>query len=162
MRRLLLPLVFLLALSPALTRAQKLPTLVVHTFVLAPGVSWPYDMNNLQLETFAQLLIKDSKIFNVLLEAPKDSPPSYVLEGEVLEWHAGNRAERALVGMGAGRETAKIHFWLTGRDGKKVYEHTDVIRQSFTGDVLAASRNQLVRPFAEKVASRLAEAKFRN
>ena len=162
MRRLLLPLIVFLALSSSSSHARNLPTLIVHTFVLAPGVSWPYDMNNLQLETFAQVKIKDSKLFDVLFDAPKDSPPSYVLDGEVLEWHAGNRAERVFVGMGAGRETAKIHFWLTSRDGKKAYEHTDVIRQPFTGDVLAASQNHLVRPFAEKIAARLAEAKLPN
>ena len=31
-------------------------------------------------------------------------------------------------GSVAGRENCKIHFWLTDKDGKKVFETTDIVR----------------------------------
>lgn len=149
-----------LALAPALSYAQNKPVLVVHVFTLAPKAVWPYEMNQMQLQTVTELKLKDGEKFEVATEPPKDVPPNYILDGEVLEWHAGNRATRMFVGMGAGRETAKIHYWLTDKDGKKVFEHTDTIRQAFWGNAYAPSVNQLAQPFADKIAGRLADAKL--
>jgi len=149
-----------LALAAGASRAQQKPTLAVHVFTLGKDVVWPYDMNQMQLQTITELKIKDKDHFDVVNEAPKDAAQVYVLDGEVLEWHAGNKATRLLVGMGSGRETAKIHYWLTDKDGKKVFEHTDTIRQAFWGNQYASSVNQLAQPFADKIAARLAEAKL--
>jgi len=149
-----------LGLVAAPSHAQQKPALVVHVFTLAKDVVWPYDMNQMQLQTITELKIKDKDHFDVVNETPKDAAHFYVLDGEVLEWHAGNRATRMFVGMGAGRETAKIHYWLTDKDGKKVFEHTDTIRQAFWGNTYASSVNQLAQPFADKIAARLAEAKL--
>src|SRR5712664_3027301 len=76
------------------------------------------------------------------------------------EWHPGNRAKRWVVGMGSGRETAKIHYWLTDASGKKVFDHTDTNRAAFWGNGYADSVGQLAQPFADKIADRLAEAKL--
>ncbi len=97
----------------------------------------------------------------VAAEKPKDwTGKVYVLDGEVLEWHAGNKAERTLIGYGSGRETAKIHYWMTdAATGKKVFEHTDTIRQAFWGNAYANSV-ELAQPFADKIAVRLKEAKL--
>ena len=57
-----------------------------------------------------------------------------------------------LVGMGTGRETAVIHYWLTDKTGKKVFEHTDTIRAAFWGNAYAGSVGQLAQPFADKIA----------
>jgi hypothetical protein len=62
--------------------------------------------------------------------------------------------------MGSGRETAKIHYWLTDASGKKVFEHTDTIRAAFWGNGYADSVGQLAQPFADKIAERLAAAKI--
>jgi hypothetical protein len=62
-------------------------------------------------------------------------------------------------GSVAGRENAKIHFWLTDKDGKKVLEQTDTIRQLFMRNKHEKSTGMLARPFREKIAERLKDAK---
>lgn len=158
----LLGLTLVLTLASILQGAeQSKPTLVVETFVMANGVVWPYDMNQLKLETLGELIKKDDQYFFVLAEPVKDAKGAvYTLGGEVLEWHAGNRAERLLVGMGSGRETAKIHYWLTDISGKRVFDHTDTIHQAFSGNAYAGSVGQLAQPFADKIAERLKQAKL--
>jgi hypothetical protein len=141
---------------------QSKPTLVVNVFFVASGVSCPYDMNQLKLATIGELIQKDGQHFFVVPEPPSQGEGGvvYTLGGEVLEWHPGNRAKRLLVGMGSGRETAKIHYWLIDISGKKVFDHTDTIRQSFSGNPYAGSVGQLAQPFADKIAERLKAAKL--
>jgi hypothetical protein len=144
------------------TLAQEKPTIVVQVFTLGPGVSWPYEMKQMQLQTMTELKVKDSAKIEVVNEAPAagTSTRVYNLSGEVLEWHAGNKATRMLVGVGTGRESAKIHYWLTDKDGKKVFEHSDTIRQAYWGNEYAASVGQLAQPFADKIVDRLKESKL--
>jgi hypothetical protein len=155
-------LVLSMAIAAVPLSAQQKPSLVVGTFALANGVNWPYDMKQMQLQTITELKIKDGQSFEVVSEAPQGSGSKvYLLDGEVLEWHAGNRATRLMVGMGSGRETAKIHYWLTDQvSGKKVFEHTDTIRQAFWANAYANSVGQLAQPFADKIADRLKDAKL--
>jgi|SRR5579862_6867042 len=137
------------------------PTLVLDTFVTGAGVSWPYDMNQLKFETMGELINKDDQYFFVSPESANGARGEvYTLDGEILEWHSGNRAKRLLVGMGSGRETAKIHYWLTDKSGKRVFDHTDIIRQAFSGNGYAGSVGQLARPFADKIAERLKATKL--
>jgi len=141
--------------------AQSKPTLVVETFVIPAGVVWPYDMNQLKLETLGELIKKDGQYLFVVPEPVQDAKGAvYTLGGEVLEWHSGNRAKRLLVGMGSGRETAKIHYWLADMTGKRVFDHTDTIRQAFLGNAYANSVGQLAQPFADKIAERLKAARL--
>ena len=157
-RFLLLALAFFLC-SP-LVRAQEKQSLVVNLFATAPKLSWPYDMKQLQQQTIVELKLKDGSHFDVLADPAANQPPDYSLDGEVMDWHAGNRATRLMVGMGSGRETAKIHYWLTDKNGKKVFEQTDTIRQAFWGNAYANSVGQLAQPFADKIADRLKDAKL--
>lgn len=159
MRRKLASLVFLVALVSPILLAQNKPSILVKPFTLASNVQFPYDLNQLQLQTVTELKIKDGQQFDVLSAAPTSGIPSYALDGEVLSWHPGNRAARMMVGMGSGRETAEIHYWLTDDTGKKVFEHTDTIRQAFWGNAYANSVGQLAQPFADKIAARLKESK---
>jgi len=155
--RILLPAV--MAIS-SLAFGQDKPAIVVHTFTAIPGQPWPYDMKQMTAQIVAELQRKDGKRFGVAVEAPASQVKIYTLDGEVSEWHPGNRAKRLVVGMGSGRETAKIHYWLTDTSGKKVFEHTDTIRAAFWGNGYADSVGQLAQPFADKIADRLAEAKL--
>jgi hypothetical protein len=135
--------------------------IVVETFSASSSVPWPYDMKLLQTETMAELKAKEGQKFNVSAETPAEgSAPFYRLQGEVLEWHPGNRAKRMMVGMGSGREEARIRYWLVSRTGMKVFEHTDVIRAEFWGNAYAGSVGELAHPFADKIAKRLGEAKL--
>ena len=143
-----------------LLQAQEKPAIVVQSFTTANGVSWPYDMQRMTSQTLAELQTKDGKKYEISAEAPSSRAHCYFLSGEVLGWHPGNRAKRVLVGVGTGRETAKIHYWLADETGKKVFEHEDTIRAEFWGNEYADSVGQLAHPFADKIAGRLAQAKL--
>jgi hypothetical protein len=160
MRRIFLFVLPIILAAPSFASAQDKPAIVVHTFTATPGQPWPYDMKQMAAQTVAELQRKDGKRFDVAVEAPANQTKTYTLDGEVAEWHPGNRAKRMMVGMGSGRETAKIHYWLTDASGKKVFEHTDTIRAAFWGNGYADSVGQLAQPFADKIADRLAEAKL--
>lgn len=160
MRRIFLTATLAILASPSFVAAQDKPAIVVHTFAVIPGQPWPYDMKQMAMQTVAELQRKDGKRFDVVVEAPAGQAKTYTLDGEVTEWHPGNRAKRLVVGMGSGRETAKIHYWLTDASGKKVLDHTDTIRAAFWGNGYADSVGQLAQPFADKIADRLAEAKL--
>ena len=71
----------------------------------------------------------------------------------------GSAAKRFLVGMGTGRETAKIRFELTDQSGKRVFEHEDTIRTEFYASAYSSSVGQLAHPLAAKIGHRIAEAK---
>ena len=123
---------------------------LVSVRVFKASVDFPYDFDQLQIQTIVELKKRGVPAGN--------AEGTYALEGEVIEWKAGNRATRMLVGMGAGRESAKIRFWLVDQKGTKIYDRTDTIRQSFWGGGAAPSAGQLVQPFAIKIAERVAES----
>lgn len=142
--------------------AQDKPALVVHAFTLASGVNFPYDMKDLQSQAIGEIKTKDGDQFDVVSDAPANQARVYILDGEILEWHKGNTAERMLIAAGsvAGRENAKIHYWLTDKEGKKVFEQTDTIRQLFMRNGHEKSVGTLARPFGDKVSERLKDAKL--
>ncbi|MGB7332786.1 MAG: DUF4410 domain-containing protein, partial [Terriglobales bacterium] len=99
--------------------------------------------------------------YEIAEEAPTSGHSNtYTLDGEILAWHPGNRAERLLVGAGTGRENADIHFWVTDNAGKTVLDHKETIKAEFWGNAYAGSVGQLAHPFADKIAKRLAAAKL--
>jgi Domain of unknown function (DUF4410) len=144
----------------AATQAQEKPTIIVSTFKTAPEVSWPYDMNELQRQVVAELQNKDRKKYNISVHAPSYGTHYLALEVEVLDWHPGNAAKRALVGVGTGRESAKIRYSVVTSEGKKVFEHEDTIRTEFYASAYAPSVGQLAHPLADKIGGRLAYAKL--
>lgn len=108
------------------------------------------------------LKAKDGTLFDAIPAAPTGQARVYTLNGEILEWHKGNTAERMLIAMGsvAGRENAKIHYWLTDEGGKKIFENTDTIRQGFMKNKREKSVGTLATPFSEKLAERLKQVKL--
>jgi len=154
--------IFVVSLGLLSARAQDKPALVVHAFTVASGVNFPYEMNQLQTQAIEEIKAKDGEQFNVISDAPPNQARVYTLDGEILEWHKGNTAERLVIAMGsvAGRENAKIHYWLTDKDGKKIFENTDTIRQGFMKNGHEKSVGTLATPFAEKLAERLKDAKL--
>jgi hypothetical protein len=150
------------SLIPTLMQAQDkaYAALVVREFSVAARAAWPYDAKQLQSQTIAELASKLGNQAEILAAPPAARPTHlYTLEGEIVSWRSGNAAKRLLVGMGSGRESADIHYWLTDAQGKKVFEHKDTIRSEFWGSTYAGSVGQLSHPFASKIASRLADAK---
>jgi hypothetical protein len=142
----------------AFAQTQEKATLVVHQFSVASGVQWPYSIEQLQKATVAELMAKCGTRAEVLTETPENKTKVLILEGEILSWKAGNRATRLMIGLGAGRESAKIHYYLSDASGKKVFESTDTIRQSVWGGGYTPSVGELVQPFANKIANRISES----
>jgi hypothetical protein len=134
---------------------------IVREFSVSEKTGWPYDIKQLQSQTVAELRAKSTDKFDVLVGAPATTRThTYTLEGEIVSWHPGNRAKRMMIGMGSGRETADIHYWLTDERGKKIFDHKDTIRAEFWGNAYAGSVGELAHPFASKIAGRLTEAKL--
>ena len=132
---------------------------IVREFAVSDKVGWPYDIKQLQSQTTAELRAKSGEHLDVLIDAPATPRThTYTLEGEIVSWHPGNRAKRMMVGMGSGRESAEIHYWLTDNQGKRVFEHKDTIRAEFWGNAYESSVGQLAHPLASKIAARLTEA----
>jgi len=134
---------------------------IVREFSVNEKTGWPYDVKQLQFQSVAELKAKCGGRIDVLV-GPPATPRihTYTLEGEILSWRPGSRAKRLVVGMGSGRESAEIHYWLTDEQGKKVFDHKDTIRAEFWGNAYASSVGELAHPFASKIADRLAEAKL--
>jgi hypothetical protein len=139
------------------TRQGGRPLLLVQPLRIPEAVTWPYDAQQLQTQTVLILKTKDNikNRFDVSANGADAAGPVYTLEGEVISWRAGNRATRLIVGMGAGRESADIRYWLTDEKGVRVLERQDTIRAAFIGNAVAGSVGQLAEPFASKIADRL-------
>lgn len=148
--------------TAAASRAGGRPLLVVQPFKVAGSVTWPYDAQALQTQTVLILQTKDriKERFDVAANASEAAGPVYTLQGEVLEWRAGNRATRLIVGLGAGRESADIRYWLTDEKGTRIFDKQDTIRAAFLGNQFAASVGQLAEPFAAKLADRLGDVRL--
>jgi hypothetical protein len=143
----------------AAASAQEKPTLQVNAVKTAADIAWPYDGKQLQAQLAAELQTKQGKKFAVVTEPP-GTGRYFVLNCEVLEWHPGNAAKRILVGMGSGRESAKIRYSVADAGGKTVFQHEDTIRAEFWGNAYAGSVGQLAHPLADKIAGHLSEAKL--
>ncbi len=158
----LLVMVLMVFSLPIGLMAQDRPLIVVHVFTTSSDVGWPYDMKEMQTQAIAELKAKLSKTYEIVAEPPAAGRTHfYTLDGEVLAWRPGNRAKRMLVGMGSGRESADLHFWLSDDSGKKVVENKDTIRAEFWGNAYEGSVGQLAHPFADKIAGRVSDAKLK-
>ena len=143
------------------TEISSRPAVAVLEFSVGEKTGWPYDVKQLQSQTVAELRAKSADHLDVLVGAPATPRVhSYTLEGEIVAWRPGNRAKRVMLGMGSGRESAEIHYWLTDEHGKRVFEHKDTIRAEFWGNAYEGSVGQLAHPFASKIAARLTDAKL--
>jgi len=149
-------------LAASIANAQDKQVIVVKGFTAASSVAWPYDMKQMQTQVVAELKAKAGTLYDVAAEAPAAAHGKvYTLEGEVTGWRPGNRAKRVLVGLGSGRESADIHYWLSDDSGKKPFDHKDTIRAEFWGNAYEGSVGQLAHPFADKIAGRLKDAKIK-
>jgi len=150
-----------LVLLPLALSAQEKPVIVVHSFTVASDAAWPYDAKQMQTQTVAELTAKLGKDFQVATEVPPAPHGKvYILNGEVTGWRPGNAAKRKLVGLGSGRESADIHYWVTDESGEKVVQQKDTIRTEYYAKY-DGSVGQLAHPFADKIAGRIKDAKLK-
>src|SRR5262249_850955 len=122
------------------TEISSRPVIVIREFSVGEKTGCPYDAKQLQSQTVAELRAKSGDHLDVLVGAPVTARiQTYTLEGEIVSWRPGNRAKRMMVGMGSGRESAEIHYWLMDEQGKRVFEHKDTIRAEFWGNAYEGS-----------------------
>lgn len=160
MKRWVLVLVVLM-LMPAAGFSQEKPTIVVNPFTMAKDVTWPYDVKVMQAQTVAEFKVLLGKDFEIVAEAPAEAKGSvYTLDTQIAGWRAGNAATRIIIGLGAGRESADIVYWVTDPTGKKVVDKKDTIRTNFYNQ-MAGSSGTLAHPFALKIADRIKNAKLK-
>ena len=156
-----LGLVIGLVVSTAGLSSQGKRVIVVEPFTLASGVELPYDIKQLQAGLVADLKVQIGKDFDVVGEAPSAPQGSvYKLNGEITGWRPGNAAKRMLIGMGSGRESSDIHYWVTDSSGQRPVDKTDTIRTNFYSQG-AGSVGTLVHPIAQKIAERIKDAKLK-
>jgi hypothetical protein len=150
------------ALGLAAAQAQDKPAVVIHPFTVAPGVDFPYEMNQLQTAAIAEIKSKDGEKFDVIAEVIPNRNRVYLLDGEIKEWYKGNTAERMAIAPGsmAGWEHARIHYWLTDKEGKRIFQRTDTIRPMFMRNAHGKNVGTLAHPFGLKIAERLKSAKL--
>jgi hypothetical protein len=143
------------------SQIESRSVVIVREFSVSDRIGWPYDIKQLQSQTVAELRAKSADHLDVLVGDPATPRThTYTLDGEIVSWRPGNRAKRMMIGMGSGRETAGIHYWLTDEQGKKIFDHKDTIRAEFWGNAYASSVGELAHPLASKIAARLTEAKL--
>lgn len=136
------------------------PAIAVVVPTAAEGVSWPYDMKQLQAQLVAELKVMLGDDFAV--SDAVDAPPAggYVVKVEVESWRAGNAAKRVLVGLGSGREAADIRYQVADASNKTVVDHKDTIRTNFYSQG-AGSTGTLAHPLAQKIADRIKDARLK-
>jgi len=153
--------VVLLSLLIPSASAQGRPVIVVMPFVVGLDAVLPYDMQQLQAVTHAELKARFVKQpIDIALEAPANPPGKvYVITGEFSNWKAGSTAKRVLVGFGSGREGVDFHFTIT-ESGKKVVDKKERIKSQFIGSAYQGNVGQLGHPIADKIGDAIKSAKL--
>jgi len=160
MKRLLVFVVVVLALSSSGLSSQTKPRLVVNAFTKADGVELPYDMAIIQSQLVAELKVMIGKDFEVASSAPASPEGTvYTLDGQFKAWHPGNAAKRMIVGLGSGRESSDISYQVADATGSKVVARQDTIRTNFYSQN-AGSTGTLAHPIAQKISERIRDAKL--
>jgi len=152
----------LLSLGVAGTGAPTMekPAIAVTVPTAAEGVSWPYDMKQLQAQLVAELKVMLGDDFAVSDAGESSRTGGYVVKVEVESWRAGNAAKRVLVGLGSGREAADIRYEVADSSNKTIVDHKDTIRTNFYSQG-AGSTGTLAHPLAQKIADRIKDARLK-
>src|ERR1700722_12189329 len=80
MRTFIVLILTLSAIAILPLNGQEKPTIIVHPFTTAEGVSWPYEMRQMVAQTVAELQHKDGKKFDVNSEVPASHAHVYTLD----------------------------------------------------------------------------------
>ena len=135
----------------------KYQVIEVARFDIKPGVEkfspdWLITIN----EELIKQLRETAKFKEVLFEAetPSDaSAPTLLLVGTVTEYAPGNRAERYMIGFGAGKTKVKAHVKIMDKTTKEVLFEDDVDGKVIMGAVGGESIDA-TRGLAKEVASK--------
>ncbi len=134
----------------------KYHSLEITEFKVKPGVGFPQEyMSKMQADLINEIVNKkDFTQVYAFNNPPKEiSPQTLRLEGEVIEYRAGNQAVRYMVGFGAGQTKVKAHVRFIDNATNAVVFEDDVDGKVVMG-LLGGSSPGATRGLAKEVASK--------
>jgi hypothetical protein len=128
-------------------KAHKQQVLVIEQFTVQDGVNFPIDwLATLQEELLQQM--QKATVFKEVLrpgEKPSDADaPTLQLTGKVINFNAGSRAKRYVLGPGFGKTKIVAHIQFLEQSSGKIIFETNVDGRVFIGfiggDSIGATR----------------------
>lgn len=150
-----------LAAVAAVAQTAK-PTIVVDAFTVQKGLGWPYSFQLLQKEMIAKLTSKLTDKVTVVDGAPGGGG-AYTLDGEILRMYQNNNIDAHAGGMATNNQIITVRYWLTGPDGKKVFDKTSTYTATGVGidsQVDFNGAGPIARDLEADVVSRVKDAKI--
>ena len=152
-----------LALSQGKPGAEKgkYKSLEIAQFTVKPGVGFPQDyMTKMQADLINEIQHrrKFAQVFGSGNKPAEISPATLRLEGEIIEYRAGNQAVRYLVGFGAGKTKVVAHVKFTDVSANQIVYEDNVDGKVVMG-LLGGSSPGATRGLAKEVGKK-AEKKF--
>ena len=142
--------------KPAATEKGKYQNLEVVQFKVKPGVGFPQDyMSKMQADLINEISAKKrfKQVFGGENKPSDTAAPTLRLEGEVIEYKAGNQAARYLVGFGAGKTKVVAHVKFIDTATNQVVFEDNVDGKVVMG-LLGGSSPGATRGLAKEVASK--------
>jgi hypothetical protein len=139
-------------------------SLEIVQFKVRPGVGFPQDyMSKLQSDLINEISERKKfvQVFGSDNKPDQITGPSLRLEGEVIEFKAGNQAARYLVGFGAGKTKVKAHVRFIDIASDSVIFEADVDGKVIMG-LLGGSSPGATRGLAKEVAAKASKRFFSN
>jgi hypothetical protein len=161
----ILLLIGLVALTKEMCPAAERPagngkyrSLEIARFALKSGLEFPEDyLGKMQADIVHEVMEKNKFLMVFAAEdRPKITlPPMLRLEGQVTEFDPGNRAERYLIGFGAGKTKVVVHVKVIDPTAGKTLFEDDVDGKVIMG-TLGGSSSGVTRSLAKKIAKHTA------
>jgi len=135
---------------------NKFQNIEVVRFTVKQGVDFPADWLITMTEEMVNQLKETAKFKEILREGEKPTDANAAalkLEGVVIEYKAGSRAKRYLVGFGAGKTVVKAHIKLMDRASGEVLFEDDVDGKVIMG-LIGGESTGATRGLAKEIASK--------
>jgi Domain of unknown function (DUF4410) len=140
----------------------KYHSLEIAQFTVKPGVGFPQDyMSKMQADLLNEIANKHKfdQVFTVENKPMSHTALLLRLEGEIIEYKAGNQAMRYMVGFGAGKTKVVAHVKFIDSKSNEVIFEDNVDGKVIMG-LLGGSSPGATRGLAKEVASKASDRLF--
>lgn len=140
----------------------KYHSLEIAQFTIKPGVGFPSDyLSKMQADLLNEMVNKHKfeQVFGSENKPASYTAPLLRLEGEVIEYKAGNQAVRYMVGFGAGKTKVVAHVKFVDPKTKDVIFEDNVDGKVIMG-LLGGNSPGATRGLAKEVASKASDHLF--
>src|SRR4051812_22621979 len=137
----------------------KYHSLEIAQFTIKPGVGFPSDyLSKMQADLLNEVVNKHKfdQVFGSENKPVSYTAPLLRLEGEVIEYKAGNQAMRYMVGFGAGKTKVVAHVKFVDPKTKDVIFEDNVDGKVLMG-LLGGNSPGATRGLAKEVASKASD-----